>query len=519
MRRPSCFIFFLFLAIGAAASCGDSEGENDGGSGDGGSDGQTDGQTDGSQFPLTQCEDVNKTIGRACNATNRCPEGQVCAALQATGDGVCTCGGSGNLATDCRPDDSSTALVNEDNCPGSGGANPDTECVTLPGTRVGSVVRMCARRCSPQLGQNTCGTGSSIHCVTAMQRFSSSSDQSLCLITGCRADTDCPIVTGRSCNHMNQANATLCASGETCVNQGTQSDPDYECVGTGGPTGQKCNTADVSRCNTGELCEELTQGVFSCALPGTCDQTSGICAARSDKAGTFNAQAKTGDPCRSDLDCAASAACLTEETEQGSGDKLIRNGYCVKSNCNFQANEVAFACDTGTTCMALFNTGFCLKSCDIRDGSTCRGGQNGETRGDFECQGWDALLRTTQTPVCIWSAAVACSFFDTPSARASGLACDTLGIPQGNATAMMCRDRKTGAVKQNQLDPDGVCADTTHSGQTHPPDGGLGDASSMDGAIGDSGADGGVGDGAAADGSEVDGAGGSDAAGSDGATD
>lgn len=340
---------------------------------------------------------VESNMGEGCKNVMDCKKGSpVCLTLsKAKGLGICS--------MECTPDDASTPLINEDNCPN------DFVCASFAYTT--ATYNYCLKKCTPDITKNTCPASSKQTCHPASTRFGDT-DQAVCWYLACEGDKDCPVF-----------------SDQTCVTDG-------ECSAVG----------------TGAFCEPETS---KCALPGKCT-ASGLCGAHTHgKAGS-----KVGDPCKDDFDCPNAGRCFEEGTDTGAIGATWRNGYCTISSCAFASALPDFACPTGSTCNHLYYGGICAKTCKLDDAIGCRNNPQ-DKGGDYECYAWNNLVigstMVAKQPTCEPADPYPCNFWGTTS-----LDCTVLG-QQGNPTQMACRQRSTGSVLSSQ-DPGGFCLDTTASG-------------------------------------------------------
>ncbi len=349
--------------------------------------------------------------------------------------GACVC--------PCTADDLKTPLVNEDTCPGA-----DADKFSVCGTfdLAAGQASYCVKTCQPRLKGSDCAAP--LRCDPRSGAVIRRHDLALCLYSGrCAKDSDCPVTTGASCD--SSRTPTGCKIGETCA----------------------------------PLYTHLTAG--RCTTPGKCDKASGLCGPHTlgDKS------AKVGDPCKSDLDCGGHMACQMELDESkyllaaGKACKangeccsgtcqggvcaqgrpcrvLYRSGYCATLGCTFAKTLNEATCDGGSACDILHPGGACLKTCDLKQASTCRGHKNDEL-GDYECRAWNHLsvggVTIASKPVCEAGYGMPCDLL-----AGSGFGCSSVGL-QGNPTKMSCRDDE-GAALTNKYDPAGLCLDDTVSG-------------------------------------------------------
>lgn len=375
--------------------------------------------------------DTNATLprgnmGEGCTGASDCKKGSdLCVIYDSDNNrGICS--------RKCTPDDSTTPLIDEDNCP------DDFFCAAFKFSN--KTVHYCLKKCDPSLKKNDCPKSSKQACHPLSTRFSSL-DQAVCWYAACTTAKDCPVLGSKTCS------------------------TDKDCSSLG--TGAFCYTDTTPS---------------RCALPGKCS-AGGICAPHTHGKST----AKVGDPCTSDLDCPNNGRCLPEDNSGSSGIGVsYRNGYCSVPYCSFSKQLPEYACPSGSTCHNLFFGGLCHKTCDLAKKGTCRG--NAQDRGgDYECYDWSQLTigntKVSAKPVCQNAPTQECDSFGSSAT----LSCASLS-PQGNKTNMSCRDRYTGAKKSNPKDPKGICLDDTASGPfgTAPADSGVVPADSgvpLDGAL------------------------------------
>lgn len=338
-------------------------------------------------------------IGTPCTSSASCCGGLQCIALY-TGAQVCS--------TPCTPDDPQTPLVNEDSC-------------KLPAYACGAVDPFgsqyaCLLRCQPALGKNPCAPGIACHPSTNQLAFTLQS--AFCAYPACKGGEDCPVRLGTPCN-VGAPNA---------------------CAGLP-PTA---------------FCAPDEPGSFAghCALPGACDQLSGLCAPH----GSGTASAKVGDPCKDDRDCGKQMFCIQQEMD-ASGRVANRNGYCSIDGCAFSNTLKERSCPPQATCQLIFPGGRCFKTCDQQDATGCRG-LAADKFGDYECYGWNNLSivggQIASDATCE-PAVYTCDFFGN-----NFLDCSVLGLQQ-NPSNMRCRDPQSG-TDLPQFSPNGVCLDDTASG-------------------------------------------------------
>ena len=346
-----------------------------------------------------------KKMGNTCMSSSACCPGLSCTSLS-TGVQICT--------KQCTPDDPQTPLVNEDTCPYTHLCGN----ISSPGSGY-----RCLQKCEPKLNSITCPTGLACHPLSA--KFGGSMDKAVCIYPPCKSGKDCPVLLSETCNMAT--------------------------------TVPKCTTMPK-----GAFCSPESQGAPTgrCALAGECNPVSGLCGVHKYGKST----AKVGDPCKDDRDCGGQMSCLQEEAAMG--QTQYRNGYCVIPGCTFANTLTHRACTSGSTCSILTYGGFCFKSCDLTQASTCRGHAN-DKHGDYECRAWNNLTFSgkpiSKIPVCEPGHWAQCNLFGTTK-----LDCSSLGVyNKGNPTKMSCRDPKSGKVLPNKQDPSGYCLDNTASGKTY----------------------------------------------------
>jgi len=379
-------------------------------------------------------------IGKPCTKTTEatdCGANHQCLVTSDTGDGICTC--------TCTPDDSNT-VANEDTCPDPGSKN---SCGTLTYTN-GTTANLCLQLCTPKLGTNGCKAVASgkapIACNPRSGAMVDLLEKAVCLFTGCLVDSDCPVVTSTDCS---VATPTACTA-------------------------------------TGSKCLPLKEGADAgkCTLPGKCDKVSGLCDAH-DKG---KSDAKVGDPCKDDTQCAGNMSCFTQSDTSTEGKKageactsgsdccssycdkttkkcigncpiIYRNGYCTIIGCLFGSTLTTVACTTGSTCNSLYigAGGLCQKSCTLADAASCRG-NSADYFGDYECRGWNNF-KLASTPVCEVGPLVPlnCKWYGD-----NGIDCSKIG-DSTNSTKMACKGLDN-VDKSNKADPTGYCFDSTTSG-------------------------------------------------------
>lgn len=372
-----------------------------------------------------------QVIGAPCT-----PGGYECGTLgtcllTSSSTGVCSCA--------CTPDNPNTPLVNEDTCPGK----PGNICGTIGSGALAT--SYCFETCQPKLGANDCQ--GNLACDPSSGAAVDLYGRAVCAFAGCETDADCPVITSTPCT--------------------TNTNP--------------------SGCPTGEECLAVTDGTTDgyCARPGVCDTASGLCGVHA--LGTSNA--KVGDPCLDDTDCAGNMTCLMEidwskYRKKGgqscsSGSECcsgtcqagtcatgglctvdFRNGYCSIRGCMFAATLTSAACPSGSVCNRLYTAGLCQKTCNLTSAAQCRGNP-GDLLGDYECRAWDNLVldnaQIAPSPVCDFGTLIDCAIFS-----GSSLDCTALGTVN-NPTYMTCRGLDDN-TKTDPHDPTGFCLDNTKSG-------------------------------------------------------
>ena len=343
-------------------------------------------------------------LGTTCAADKDCCAGNTCAKAF-TGARFCS--------KQCTPDNPNTPLVNEDNCPGTPMVNICANIASSPGKTY-----RCVRRCVPTQGKNTCPSG--LACEVKSTWMTVSVDQAICSFPACTSDKQCPVYFSKLCSTITPVNQ--CAG----LPSGTFCAPHYP-----GSLGGRC------------------------AQPGKCEASSGLCVPHTKgKAG-----AKVGDTCIRDQDCGGQMECMMEVAT--SGTTYFRNGYCAVEGCVFGKTFTGRACPSGSTCSRIYYGGRCLKSCDLKVASSCRGVAK-DKHGDYECRAWHTYLKTggtlAKTAVCEPGHTMQCSYFSN-----SKVTCAALGLV-GNSTQMACRQPGTGKLLATHS-PNGYCLDITASGK------------------------------------------------------
>lgn len=321
---------------------------------------------------------------------------------------------AGFCTSSCTPDDSTTPLINEDNCP------KNFYCSGIQMTS-GTESYYCLQECVPSTTTNPC-LSKKISCHPTSSRYIKP-NQAVCFYTACENDKDCPVWSLTAC----------------------QKDTDCTSVGTGA------------------FCDDNF-----CAMPGKC-MPSGLCGKHP---GVGKATAKVGDPCKSDLDCAENGRCLGEDTKNEGGFGVgWRNGYCVVRGCMFSDKLPDFDCGPGAVCNYSYYGGYCFKECALNDAKGCRD-YSGDKGGDYECYDWTGWttsgVKMALKPMCMEASGQTCDSVNSTNG------CAAIG-DSTNSTNMKCRDRYTGKSKSNPKDPSGICLDDTASGifDTTGPDGGV----------------------------------------------
>jgi hypothetical protein len=346
----------------------------------------------------------SKSIGSFCQTSSGCCGGLQCVQL-ATGVGVCT--------KPCTPDDYYTPLINEDSC-------PDFSKNICSNTDYPGPTYHCLQRCEPIAGQATCPAG--LACEPESDLLSQEIGTAVCAYPTCNGPTDCPVYLSEICNLAT---------------------PVPPCGGS--PVGAFC-APDSPGGVTG-----------TCALPGQCDQVSGLCLPHSHG----DATATVGSPCKDDRDCAGNMTCEQQMGSPSSGAIHARHGYCVVQGCGYSDTLTVRACPPGSTCQHFYPGGRCYKVCDLNKASDCRG-HPADKHGDYECYAWNNLwyssMAVADQPTCEPADNYPCSFWGS-----SNLDCSVIGLQPDNSTEMGCRNRSSGALLST-YDPGGYCLDLTASG-------------------------------------------------------
>jgi len=368
-------------------------------------------------------------MGKACTKSGgECGEKGTCI-LTSEELGFCTC--------ECTPDNEGTPLANEDSCPDLA----KHKCASVELT--GGTANLCLTLCNPKFGSNECD--GKLACDPRAGAYFGLYEDTVCAISGCTKDSECPVATATVCS-VAQKN---CASGQTCISF------------SGGDEGR-------------------------CAFDGKCDTASGLCTDHTHGLAT----AKIGDACKDDTECGNNMRCMTEydatKYEKAAGETCTddydccsgtctsgkcaagelcyvkyRNGYCMMTGCAFAKTLTQRACPTGSTCNTLYLGGMCQLSCDLTQANTCRGNA-ADKKGDYECRGWNNLGIST-TPTCDFGHGIACSGLKESTGQ---LSCANLGVDKtgaNNTTNMSCR-KPDGTVLTDKWDPAGYCFDDTSSG-------------------------------------------------------
>jgi len=406
--------------------------------------------------------------------------------------GICTC--------TCTPDDPNTPLVVEDSCPdqanhqcsreieiSAGTCQSDADCAqvgpgfTCKNGRCAGERAYCLKICDPKLGQNTCDGKLSCDLRSGARIFGLF-DKAVCANKGCKADEDCPVDVGTTCDPQN---ASSCPSPQICSVLDIR--------------GDGC-TADTD-CDTDYVCHDFGGGAKycaykegRCAAPGKCDVASGLC---DKKPATLSkAGAKVGDACTSDKDCADNASCLfqldfgkimkkagtacADDSECCSGTctngtcatgepctTSYRNGYCTITGCSFASTLTIRACDADSVCNTWYTSGMCQKKCTLADAASCRGNAQ-DLLGDYECRAFDNIQFSgaagpiAPSPTCDFGTAMGCSVFANSSLDCTSFG-DQSNTTTPNPTKMSCRGLDNSA-KSNKFDTNGWCLDDTASG-------------------------------------------------------
>ncbi len=356
-----------------------------------------------------------KGMGEGCEKTADCQGADlVCLVMSsAKKAGVCT--------VTCTPDNTSTTLINEDDCPGKG-----FRCASILMTS-GDTKTYCLQECTPSFTKNPCPASTKLSCNPSSTKYAEPF-QGMCFYTACTSGRDCPVYGSGTCY-----------------------------------TDNDCKTL-----GSDAFCEDNL-----CARPGNCT-AGGICGKH---AGLGSKTAKVGDPCDDDFDCPENGRCIGEsDSTSGAIGRSFRNGYCTVRGCMFGVQLPDFSCPAGTVCNNLYYGGYCFKACDVNSKTDCRGRGTdkggGDRGGDYECYDWTNWTvrgyKVAAGPVCIDASTQTCDSHGKSR-------CDSLGDSK-NSSNMSCRDRFTGAPKAKDFDPTGVCLDDTASGpfSTSAPDSGAG---------------------------------------------
>jgi hypothetical protein len=340
-------------------------------------------------------------IGEKCNGMGDCKSGSpICMNVLGSALKLCT--------RKCTPDDSTTPLINEDDCADS------FVCASFR-LNDGKTYNFCLQKCTPSVTKNPCSSTSETTCTPYSSAFGGSG-QAVCYEPACKTDKDCSVLSAKSCSL------------------------DGDCTAVG----------------TGAYCD--TKNGYLCAMPGKCTP-GGLCGKHTaGKAGS-----KVGDPCTSDLDCPDGGRCMDSSVGSSTVGTHYNNGYCITAGCKFATDVPEFACPTGSSCFGMYYEGYCHKNCNMANAAECRG-YAGDKGGDYDCYSWDQLSfgsgPASAAPICTSGANIDCSWF---SGGSSTMDCSVLG-GQGNTTKMSCRDRFTGKAKTNKYDKTGICLDDTPCG-------------------------------------------------------
>jgi len=344
-------------------------------------------------------------MGYFCKTDKDCCGNMICS-TSFSGGRFCT--------QKCTPDNKNTPLVNEDNCPGTPNKFICANIASPP-----SKTYRCLQRCVPTKGKNTCKPN--LACRPKSVWMTVSVDRAVCGFPTCKGGKDCPVYLSKLCS---------------------PSSPYPQCVGF----------------PAGTYCAPHYPGSFGgrCAMPGVCDKVSGICISHKQGKKT----AKVGDPCIDDRNCGNSMECNMEVST--SGTVYYRNGYCSVEGCVFSSTLPDRKCPTGSTCIKTYYSGRCLKTCDLKKASDCRGYAK-DKHGDYDCRAWNLYPtgkpnNIAAKPVCEAGFATACTLF-----AGSKITCASLGLPN-NPTSMACREPGTGKILSS-MSPYGTCLDLTTSGK------------------------------------------------------
>ncbi|MFH1131362.1 MAG: hypothetical protein V1754_08510 [Pseudomonadota bacterium] len=306
----------------------------------------------------------------------------------------------------CVPDNPATAF-NEDSCPD----NVKQICSYVFVNDVEA--QYCLVRCTPDENSNPCPAGSDTACSPRSTYFTEDLSIAACWIASCKTGSDCPVLLATEC----------------------QSDAE-------------CDTAN------GQFCE-VESGL--CALPGNCNTANGLCGVHTHG----KADAKIGDPCKDSTECAGDQYCDREYVDDITGDVYMRNGYCTKIGCMFEATLTSAACPAGSGCNRAYFGGLCQRECTLDDANSCRG-LTGDMLGDYECYAWQNVGEETfdysDGPLCDYAPYTPCDYVDS---------CEDIGDAT-NSTNMSCRNPKTNEPTVDPNDPNGYCLDDTASGPLAP---------------------------------------------------
>ena len=194
---------------------------------------------------------------------------------------------------------------------------------------------ICVIMCTPSATSNSCDPH--FACSADSTRFNFANP--VCLGLACHTGYDCPVsITGNDAC-ASDADCTLIMSGSFC---------------------------DLRRDTDGD--GTLDSG--ACALPGSCNVTTGACAVHF----MGDPDASIGDPCQADVDCPVGGTCVVEELGTDELDRAYRaprNGYCTLLGCRFP-DATGVTCPAGSACGGWFFAGGCMDLCDPTDAAGCR---------------------------------------------------------------------------------------------------------------------------------------------------
>ena len=345
--------------------------------------------------PLVPDTSTTPNIGDVCQNSSHCYGGTSCQISIGNGTSLCT--------QSCTPDNIETP-GNEDTCP-----NPSQNMCGRIGIGT-SYQYFCFRRCTPYAGSTTCAA--QVACDPYSTSISQSTKITLCSRAACQNNTDCPVLTSRSCNPT---------------------------------TGVGCDSSK------GESCYKLSSGLGRCALSGNCNIKNGLCEGHT----RGSAGATIGSPCEADTHCGNGMFCLQEQSI--GGQVFWRQGYCSLFGCLSSGTLPSLSCPSGSTCNRSYVSlgGLCQKTCTLNQATTCRS-VNGDKLADYECYSWNHYIlegaAVTSAPVC--DLPISCDLL-------SG-GCEGLGLSP-NSTGMDCRNSASGQPLTDKEDPSGLCMDTTTS--------------------------------------------------------